>query len=212
MTEGTQPTRSAGQTDEAIGQPQGGVLGDELQELQRIRDEVKLRVHLGGLEARDRLEELEKGLSDFEQNTRQLAGDAIEEVGADIREALEDLREGYDHLRAKLAARRPLTQVRTLVERLVQGGRQVTGRVVGSIEEARDVAGLRIEKLRLERDRQKQCARLGARIYELARTSGVSPQPSRSSEDPEVKELLQTIGVTDTQLRKRCSELEERRS
>lgn len=75
-------------------------LDDLKQDLKRLRDEVRLRVHLGSMEARQEWDELETqwerfsdraGLEDSAENV----GDALELLGA-------ELKRGYQRLKAAL--------------------------------------------------------------------------------------------------------------
>lgn len=73
-----------------------------LQELQRKRDELRVKIHLAGAEAR---EEWEKAEKKWERLRSRLAvvGEAAEETGDDVGEALEqlgeELRKGYRRIR-----------------------------------------------------------------------------------------------------------------
>ncbi|MDQ3367978.1 MAG: hypothetical protein M3680_21340 [Myxococcota bacterium] len=67
-------------------------------DVRRIADELKLKVHLGGMEARDQWAKLQPTLMDLEQKVESgatRAGDAISEqmatLGASLRKLLADL-------------------------------------------------------------------------------------------------------------------------
>lgn len=79
-----------------------GWIHTELAELHRIRDEVKVQVHLGKAELRDTWQQLEDGFQDLEQQGKRLARAAEEplrEVESDLRKLVGDLREGYRRIR-----------------------------------------------------------------------------------------------------------------
>jgi CBS domain-containing protein len=74
----------------------------EVQELRRLRDELKVRVHLGKAEARERWEKLEKTLHTLESKAKQTSRAAeqpIRKLEQDLRELAKDLREGYRQIR-----------------------------------------------------------------------------------------------------------------
>lgn len=77
-------------------------LGDELKEeskkavdeLQRLRDEIKLQLHLASADARDAWEKLEPEIRSFEEKMNRATETAIDEVrhrGADLKRELEGL-------------------------------------------------------------------------------------------------------------------------
>lgn len=72
-----------------------------LDELQALRDEVRLKLHLGGLEAKSMWDKLEPTLHKVEQDAEQ----ATEVAASGIQRALADLRESYDKLRRQLEQR-----------------------------------------------------------------------------------------------------------
>jgi len=84
-------------------------LGDRLQEefepLQTARDELRVRLHLGKAEIRDRWELLEKSWQHAEAKLKTIRKEA-EESSEDIADALrllaDEIREGYEHLRKHL--------------------------------------------------------------------------------------------------------------
>lgn len=77
----------------------------ELEDLRAAREELRVRLHLGKLEARDQWEQLEKKWQQAEGKLKVL-GDASQEVAADVGEAaglaLDELKEGYAKLRRLL--------------------------------------------------------------------------------------------------------------
>ena len=78
---------------------------EELDGLRQLRDELRVRLHLGRAEARDRFQALEKDLEHVEAKLR-LVRDETREDLEDIREAsrllLDELKEGFRHLRSLL--------------------------------------------------------------------------------------------------------------
>ena len=60
-------------------------------DLQQLRDRIKLKLHLGNMELKDRFEKIEPDVHEFERR----AGKVTHEVG-------DELREGWSHLKAAL--------------------------------------------------------------------------------------------------------------
>jgi CBS domain-containing protein len=77
----------------------------ELEDLRRVRDELRVRAHLGKAEVRDRWEALEREYSRLEGRAKR-AGRAAEaplqKLDEDVRKLARDLREGYRHIRDSL--------------------------------------------------------------------------------------------------------------
>ncbi len=77
----------------------------EMEDLRAAREELRVRLHLGKLEARDQWEQLEKKWQHTEGKLKQL-GDASQEIAEDVGEAaglaLNELKEGYAKLRRLL--------------------------------------------------------------------------------------------------------------
>lgn len=77
----------------------------EVEELRTTRDELRVRLHLGKLEAKELWEELEKDWEHTEGKIKNLA-DAGQEVAEDVGEAaqvvVDQLKEGYAKLRRLL--------------------------------------------------------------------------------------------------------------
>lgn len=66
-------------------------------EIQRLADEVRLQVHLGGMDAKDRWKAIEPRIRDFERTTAQATDDAgkgLEEIAKALAVDLEILRDG----------------------------------------------------------------------------------------------------------------------
>ena len=80
-------------------------LGKELEGLRATRDELRVRVHLGKLDAQDQWEQIEKQWQHVESKLN-LAGETGREVAEDIGEAasvaVEEMKEGYAKLRKLL--------------------------------------------------------------------------------------------------------------
>lgn len=75
---------------------------DELEDLRRMRDELKLQSHLARAELRDTWSELEEGFTELERRARQAASaaePALKQIGADARKLVQDLRDGYRRIR-----------------------------------------------------------------------------------------------------------------
>ena len=83
----------------------GDRLSDEFEHLRTLRDELRVRVHLGKAEIRDQWEELEK---DWQRAEGRMAaiGESSREAAKDVKEAaallVEQLREAYHRLREVL--------------------------------------------------------------------------------------------------------------
>ena len=80
-------------------------LHEELEALRTARDELRVRLHLGKAEIRNRWEALEKSWQHAEAKLKTLRKES-KESSADIAEAIrllaEEIREGYEHLRKQL--------------------------------------------------------------------------------------------------------------
>lgn len=68
------------------------------EELQQLRDEIRLKIHLGELEAKDAWKHLEPKVIDFEHKVADVAGETLEE----LRDVAHDLRGRLEHLRDRL--------------------------------------------------------------------------------------------------------------
>jgi hypothetical protein len=83
----------------------GDRLQKELEPLQAARDDLRVRLHLGKAEIRDRWELLEKSWHHAEAKLNQIRKET-EESTEDIAEALrllaDEIRDGYEHLRKHL--------------------------------------------------------------------------------------------------------------
>ena len=80
-------------------------LDRELDELRRVRDELKVRLHLGKADAKDAWEKLEKRFHELESHARRTAQRSeapLHEMGEAARKLLAELRAGYRDLRKQL--------------------------------------------------------------------------------------------------------------
>ena len=77
----------------------------ELDELRRVRDELKLRIHLAKAEAKDGWDKLEHQFHRLETKARQIS-QASEEPLRDVRDAarllINEIRDGYRRIREAL--------------------------------------------------------------------------------------------------------------
>lgn len=73
--------------------------------IEQMRDEIKLKAHLGKAEAKEELEQLEekweKFMAEYKPLTRE-AGKIAENTGTALSLAAEELKEGYKRLRKML--------------------------------------------------------------------------------------------------------------
>jgi predicted nucleic acid-binding Zn-ribbon protein len=80
-------------------------LEKELDNVRRARDELKVRLHLGGAEIRDQWEKLDRGWQHLEGRMK-VIGNESDEVAKDIGETLhvlaEQLRDGYERIKTLL--------------------------------------------------------------------------------------------------------------
>lgn len=80
-------------------------LGDEIEKLREVRDELRVQAELGRAELRDRWHELERSWHQLEGRLK-LARDGAREDSQNVREAARllasELRESYEHLRKRL--------------------------------------------------------------------------------------------------------------
>lgn len=80
-------------------------LEDELEDLRRVRDELRVKMHLAKAEVRDRWSETEEALASLERRaklTARLAEEPLQQVEEDARKLARDLREGFKRIRAAL--------------------------------------------------------------------------------------------------------------
>jgi hypothetical protein len=71
-----------------------------IEEIRRLRDEAKLKIHLGSKDLRDQWERLEKDWTRFEQKaqlnvTGKEVADALKTLGSELREGYERIRKAF---------------------------------------------------------------------------------------------------------------------
>jgi predicted nucleic acid-binding Zn-ribbon protein len=79
-----------------------GWMKRELDDLRRIRDELRVQAHLGRAEMRERWETLERSLKDLDEKAKRAtraAEPALRQLEQDVRNLATDLREGYRRIR-----------------------------------------------------------------------------------------------------------------
>jgi uncharacterized protein YoxC len=82
-----------------------GKFGEELEELRRIRDELRVKIHLGKAEAKDLWEKTEHKLEDFENKVKSISSQAEEplhDVGEAAKLLLDEIKDGYRRIRSAL--------------------------------------------------------------------------------------------------------------
>jgi hypothetical protein len=70
--------------------------------IEQLRDEIKLKAHLGKAEAREELEKLDKKWDTFVADSKPITGEAgktVKNVGTALGLAAEELKEGYERIR-----------------------------------------------------------------------------------------------------------------
>ena len=80
-------------------------LSEEAKELKTLRDELRVKLDLGRMEARDLWEKAERSWSEHEKKLVAIGhetGEAMREVGVSIRQILSDIRERYRQIRKLL--------------------------------------------------------------------------------------------------------------
>jgi len=78
---------------------------EQVEELRGLRDELKLKVHLGKMEAQERFQNAEKSFERLEAKLKLLASesrDSAEDVGEAARLLIDEIRQGYRHVRELL--------------------------------------------------------------------------------------------------------------
>jgi hypothetical protein len=72
---------------------------EELDQLRRLRDELRVQLHLGKSEIKQEWDRLEKRWVEVEGRMKQSGEGRAQEIGESIKELLHDIRQSYDHLR-----------------------------------------------------------------------------------------------------------------
>jgi CBS domain-containing protein len=78
---------------------------DELDALRRVRDELRVQIHLAKAEAKERWDALEHKFREAEEKARLVARESekpLHDVGAALRNLLHEIREGYRQIRKAL--------------------------------------------------------------------------------------------------------------
>lgn len=82
-----------------------GILGDELEELRRVRDELRVKIHLGKAEAKELWEKTEHKLEEFEQKVKSVSSqveEPLHDVGEAAKLLLDEIKDGYRRIRGAL--------------------------------------------------------------------------------------------------------------
>lgn len=80
-------------------------LAEIISMLKQQRDELKLKIHLAGAEAKqewDQLEEKFRDVSSQYEPTRKATAEAAEKVGSALKQVATEILDGYDHIRKSL--------------------------------------------------------------------------------------------------------------
>lgn len=80
-------------------------LQDELEAVKRVRDELRVRIHLGKAEVRDLWEATEAKLEEVESKLRRTAASAeepLQDVGDAAKLLLDEIRDGFHRIRGSL--------------------------------------------------------------------------------------------------------------
>lgn len=80
-------------------------LSEEFEDLKRIRDELKLKIHLGKAEAKELWERSEHKLEEVESKLKSISAQAekpMHDVGDAAKLLLGEIREGYKRIRDSL--------------------------------------------------------------------------------------------------------------
>jgi CBS domain-containing protein len=105
LLSGSEPAANPNRTEETSMSEWKGKIDREIDELRRVRDELKVRIHLAKAEAKDRWDEIEHQFRRLESKGHQIA-QASEEPLRDVREAarllVDEIREGYRRIREAL--------------------------------------------------------------------------------------------------------------
>jgi CBS domain-containing protein len=98
-----EPAEETGRTiDVSTNSDVKGWVKRELEDLRRMRDELRVQAHLGKAEVRERWEALERTLQTLEskaKRTSRAAEQPLHQLEQDVRKLVTDLREGYRQIR-----------------------------------------------------------------------------------------------------------------
>lgn len=187
-----------------------GLLHRELDDLRRIREELRLETQLGQMDSRDLWTKLEDRFNSVEANAKRstlASGDALEGLANATQEGILELRCSYDEVRTTLNEAGPSEhlpdRLRSTIERWVKGSRTTVQQVSDSLKRRGLSARLNVEKARLSRTRQRRCAALGARVCELAREPALPDgTPPPVSDDRAACDLLRELDSLDAELQR----------
>ena len=83
----------------------GDKLSEEIEALKQVRDELRVKIHLGAAEARDAWEQLEKKWNELEAKAKQVSREAeqpLQDIGEAARDLANEIRAGYRRIRDAL--------------------------------------------------------------------------------------------------------------
>ena len=83
----------------------GKRIDDEVEDLRRLRDELRVQMHLAKAEAKGLWEDMEQRFSEVEGKAKQVAREAegpLEDIGEAARLLAEEIRSGYRRIRELL--------------------------------------------------------------------------------------------------------------
>ena len=75
---------------------------EELDDLRRVRDELRVQIHLGKAEAKAQWDELEKRFQQLESRAklvRDESAETLDDIGDAARGLVDEIKRGYRHLR-----------------------------------------------------------------------------------------------------------------
>ena len=78
-------------------------LSEELDELRALRDEIRVQMHLGRAETRERFESLEKSWQQLEAKLKLLREESkqdLADIGRAARSLADEIRDGYRHIKS----------------------------------------------------------------------------------------------------------------
>ena len=81
----------------------GDRLSEEFDQLRKVRDELRVQLHLGRAEVKERWEKLEKDWAHVEGKLKLLRDESkgdLQDVADAGRNLLQEIRKGYDHLKS----------------------------------------------------------------------------------------------------------------
>ena len=82
-----------------------GRFAEELDELRRVRDELRVKVQLGKAEAKDLWEKTEHKLKEFERKVQSISNQAeapLHDIGDAAKLLVDEIRDGFRRIRSSL--------------------------------------------------------------------------------------------------------------